>query len=328
MTANSVKKVWITWGSYRRSRELARALNVSHYELEFAHRKMTKYIDLILRTWFILRNDRPEIVFCQNPSIVLSFFLVSVKRIFQFVLIVDAHNAGIFPFEERFSILNLMTRMIHRRADLTIVSNDRLKFVVEKADGRAFVLHDKIPSFHGISRRPLMGQENVLFICTFSEDEPYNEVIEAARKIDRRTVIYVTGHRSRLPQEIVDLPKNVIFTDFLPEDQYIEMIASADVIIDLTTRENCLVCGAYESIALGKPLIVSDTGALRELLPDGVLFTNNRSDDIADKIRLAIEDKMNLRANVRKLRESMETRWEEKKRELELYIETMCSNES
>jgi len=80
------------------------------------------------------------------------------------------------------------------------------------------------------------------------------------------------------------LPSNVILTGYLDEPKYIELLSGSDIIMDLTTRENCLLCGAYEAIALGKPYILSRTSALMEYFKHGAVFTENSCLDIVKAI--------------------------------------------
>ena len=62
------------------------------------------------------------------------------------------------------------------------------------------------------------------------------------------------------------------------------MLLSVDVIIDLMTRQDCLAGGAYEAVAAGTPLIVSNSEVLRRQFSSGTLFTDNTSEDLARKI--------------------------------------------
>jgi len=56
---------------------------------------------------------------------------------------------------------------------------------------------------------------------------------------------------------------NLTLTAFIDDNAYVTLLYSCDLIVDLTTREDCLVCGAYESVSAEKPLLLSDTTALR-----------------------------------------------------------------
>jgi glycosyltransferase involved in cell wall biosynthesis len=181
-------------------------------------------------------------------------------------------------FFSRYRWLLPLYRFVQRRSDLTIVTNESTGGQVKKNGGVPFVLEDKIPQFGECNQIMLRGKNNLVFICTFEKDEPYDRVIEAAKLVDSSVFIYVTGKYEKAPPEILKAaPSNVIFTGFLPERNYLDLLSSSDIIIDLTYMDDCLVCGAYEGLALGKPLILSDTAALREYFDAGAVYTGRNA---------------------------------------------------
>lgn len=276
--------IWITWEHQRRNREISRRLGIPL--LEFAHidtiqNPFRKYTQGIATTLAALNRVRPCIVFAQNPSLVLCLFLLFYKSLAKCRLVVDAHNAGIFPKEGQSGILLALSRIVQRLADLTIVTNPALADHVKGVGGRPFVLPDPIPELPSVSPIQLEGDANLLFICTYAADEPYQAVFEAAERIDNKATIYVTGNFGKHGIDPEGLPSNLILTGFIPEDDYIAMLKSVDGTIDLTTRENCLVCGAYESVAAGKPMILSNTTALRTYFDKGAIYTDNTVSDLS-----------------------------------------------
>lgn len=319
-----MKRIWITWESQRRNVELSNALNAKLYQLDKIDRinnLAKKYLLGLYHTAKILVRERPRITFCQNPSLVLSLFLVIIKLVFRTWVGVDAHNAGIFPAEGKLKVLNWIAVIIQRLADLVIVSNDGLKKIVEKNGGKAFVLPDKIPEIPKVTPKQLKGSHNILFISSFASDEPYKNVIGASIDVLPEIVIYVTGNYEEYIDTRLVAPSNLIFTGFLPESQYIEMLNSVDATIDLTTRENCLVCGAYESIAVEKPMILSDTKALRDYFNMGAIYTDNSKESIAQAIHSLVREKDRLTEQVKKLKRLREKEWKETKPTLECLIQ-------
>ena len=146
------------------------------------------------------------------------------------------------------------------------------------------------------------------FVCSFAPDEPYIEVIEAARLLSDFAVIHVTGRlgTARIPDVV---PDNVCLTGYLPDAEYERLLAEADVIVDLTAMENCLVCGAYEAVALEKPLVTSDTSALRSYFRRGTVFTRHDPVSIAGAIRTAVDRRLALRREMSLLRRNLERQW-------------------
>lgn len=314
------ESVWITWENQRRNRELSEALGVRLFEfaeIDEIRNVLVKYAKGAAKTLRVLFRERPTLIYCQNPSIVLAFLIVLAKPFNKAFVCVDAHNVGLFPREGRPSVLSAVARFIQRRADLTLVTNEALRRHVEGNGGRAFVLPDRIPRIETGESLRLEGTTNILFICSYAADEPYEIVFQAAEKIDPGVFIYVTGNYRKRGIRPEDLPGNVVLTGFLPEEEYCRMLGSVDGTIDLTTRRNCLVCGAYESVAVGKPMILSDTAALREYFSMGAVYTRHTAEAMAQAIEDHVARRGELSDEVRRLKDLREAEWEARRRELQ-----------
>jgi hypothetical protein len=88
------------------------------------------------------------------------------------------------------------------------------------------------------------------------------------------------------------------------------MLSSADLVVDLTLVDNCLVCGAYESVAAGVPLVLSAHDASRDLFHDGAHFTDNTAGSIEREVRAACQELGRLRANMGATRVELANKWE------------------
>lgn len=302
-----MKTLWITWGHHRRTREIARALNIRLVELLPGSVPLVRYVPLIVRTVVQLLLVRPTQLFVQCPSVVLGLLAVALKKPFGYELVADLHNEAVDPFINRSRLYGRVIRLIHEHADLSIVSNASLSGIVEQSGGRAFVLPDGIPALSPAEPGRARTPSGVVFVCTFAPDEPFREVLEAARALEGTATVYVTG---RAPRELHGpLAPNVTLTGYLPDAEYEKLLRDADVIVDLTAMENCLVCGGYEAVALGKPLVTSDTTALREHFRRGTIFTRHDPRSIADAIGRALERRQVLAAEMLTLRPELESEW-------------------
>lgn len=276
----------------------------------------------------MLLKERPGLVCCQNPSIVLSSFLVAIKKAAGFRVCVDAHNAGLFPAEGRSPRLMRMSAYIQRRSDLTLVTNRDLHEQVKTNQGRPFIIQDRIPDIPRTPPAALKGRHNILFICSYAEDEPYRLVFDAAHRLDSGVHIYVTGNYRKKNIDPGLLPANVSLTGYIPEERYVEMLNSVDATIDLTEREGCLVCGAYESVAVEKPQILSDTRALRRYFHKGAVYTQHTAEGIRDSIHALLNNRERLKREARELKEQRSKEWEVKRSALALLLEDMARGEA
>jgi glycosyltransferase involved in cell wall biosynthesis len=277
-----------------------------------------------VRTIQIFLTESPLLIFSQNPSIVLAWLCVIYGKLSRIPVVVDAHNAGIYPPQGKW--LSWFAAHLLRVADFTMVTNHSLAEHVARAGGRPLILPDPIPTLEfpgaATNRKKLKGKFNVLFVCTFASDEPYLEVIKAAGLLDPEIYVYITGDSKGKDKEYREcVPANIIFTGYLPEEDYVQMLFSVDVIVDLTTRPDCLVCGAYEAVAAGAPLIVSNSEALRRHFSMGTLFTDNTSGNLAAKINAAISARETLAQQMGDLKVKLSSEWTRSKAECERVLD-------
>jgi len=295
--------VWISWEIQTRNRSMASALGVPLYELISDRTRLVRYAILLCRTTALLWRYRRQWIFVQNPSIVLAFWTLLIKPFLGLKVVVDFHNSGLFPLEGRSRALMAISSLICRWADLSIVTNSGLAQVVEARGGRAFIVTDPLneTEFAGGQLTKESPSEYLLFVCSWAEDEPWHEVLEAVQKNSRVSRLMVTGnYKKRLSQESINnLPDKVQLLGFVDRNDYIQLMQNALVMVDLTTRKDCLVCGAYEAVAAEVPLLLSDSDVNREVFTGGAIYTLNDSDAIADAMGYALENISTLKSEVK-----------------------------
>lgn len=289
-------RIWITWEIQRRNRSMSKILNASLHELIYDGPFWRRYPVLAIRTIGLIMRNRSSIVFAQNPSLMLAVLSVSLGHLFNISVIIDAHNAGLYPLDGRSRLLTKIATWVNRHASMVIVSNDSLKATVEGYGGKAISIPDPIPDIDckqgGSLPARLTGDRfDIVLVCSWADDEPYLEVLEAAHSVDSSVRIYMTGNsKGRHLKNGSDMPENVVLTGFLSQDDYDALICGCDSIMVLTTREDCLVCGAYEGVAVEKPLILTGTRALIEYFNQGCAYTDNTVNGIAEAVDKVVNE--------------------------------------
>jgi glycosyltransferase involved in cell wall biosynthesis len=152
------------------------------------------------------------------------------------------------------------------------------------------------------------GNPDVVVIATFRRDEPIAAIVSAAAMMHDREFV-LTGHASAFQRLGIELPSNVQLTDYLPESRYWAVLAAASVVCDLTLKEDCLVCGAYEALSLGKPMVLTDDSATRALFGPAAVLARNDAGSIESALREALERRDALRSESIVLRDSYRERW-------------------
>jgi len=319
-------RIWVTWETQRRNRTLSALVNAKLIEFDLDLPAWKRYPIAMWKTLSCIASEKPRIIFAQNPSLVLAYLTVFYANILGKKIIIDAHNAGLFPAEGRHLILNWLASKLLRWSTLTIVTNDALKTHVESQGGKAISIPDPIPEIEEPANKPeLMGDFNVLFICSWAEDEPYAEVLRAASKLGDNIYIYITGSsKGKLDIQSTKLPGNVVLTGYVSEDQFNELLFGCNAVMALTTRENCLLCGAYEGVSAGKPLLLTNTDALKSYFCRGALYVENDCDSIAENIKTASTSYANLERGVNELKALRHAELPELTKELESKLQSAC----
>ncbi len=315
------KTIWISWQNHQRTKNLCNYLDCQLFTLINRSPSLIRYFVLSIKTIKIIHANRPGVLIVQNPSIVLSLLACLLRYLYKYTLIVDAHNAGVCPENKYLVKLSFLLKFIITKSDLTIVTNDNLASIIKSYGGKPYVLPDKLPSFECLTSDSENDFYDIVLICTFGVDEPYEEFLKSFSCVDRNVRYFVTGKLTNIDKIVYDKYCNSVeFTDYLPDMDYVELLSKSDVLVDLTTREDCLVCGAYEAVSLCKPLILSDTKALKKYFNRGVVYTQNSYIDIAKSVVYSIDNINILMAEMKTLKEQLSITWQSQGEGLKNYI--------
>ena len=300
---------WITWQHHVRTEELCDYLGIKPVIFHSKLPRLLKHPSFVLKTIMYLFQHRPKTLIIQCPSIILGVVAALLKPILGYTYVVDAHNAALVK-ETWFSTgFYFLYKFVHRSANATIVSNEDLSSLVIQNGGTPFVLPDKTFDPPTVKNTTLRSKTNIVLICTFAVDEPYEEVIDAF--IDQEdTTLYVTG---RTPAEVTEKYgafENIVLTGFTPREDYFALLAAADGFIALTTRESCLLCSGYEAVSFGKPFITTGTKALRQYFSKGTVYTENNKDAIAQSYQELLENYPQLKEDMLELKGELERNWQ------------------
>ena len=306
-----MRPIWISWSIHRRTTGLCDAWDIPLHVLRPGSPGPIRWIGLSWQTLHILRKTRPDVLFVQNPSLALTVLATIVRPVFGYRLVVDAHNEGVRPFDRPYAVVRRLTRFLLRSADFTIVTNEALAVDVGDAGGRALTLPDRLPSVPKIEPKDSGGEEpvDVVVVATYRRDEPISAIVEAAATMpDLRFAI--TGPAVQYSASEAELPSNVRLTGFLLDPDYWRLLARASIVCDLSLKSDCLVCGAYEALAVGKPMVLSDNPPTRRIFGSVAVLTGAEAGDIASAISKAVLSRDSLAANAESLKKDYPKSWE------------------
>jgi len=292
-----LKSIYIAWASYqRRAVSMQKYLGLSLHHVPPAQgnklMKMIGYLEQSFATVQVVRKQKPEIVWIQLPPnfivhLLLAWRFISASR---FKIVLDCHNAALrkpwlsVPF----------FAAACRASDLVVVHNAEVlrALPIELANDRpALILEDPPSSFDNVHSTS-SHESFVLVPCSFHDDEPIEMILAAARLVPDIT-FKITGRIAKAKAKgfMQDVPHNVVFTDYVTEEEFNELLHTSAVVAGLTTYEGIQLSVASEAIGAGKALILSGTRILRNMFQDCALFFENDEKAFADAVRRSILDR-------------------------------------
>ncbi len=284
--------VWLTWEHQTRNKSMAALLSVKYMEFISRRSRLFRYLVLSIKTLKFLISTRPKVIFFQNPSIALACLCVFYRKLLgNCILVGDFHNIALAKTK-----IYRLNSFVARNVDLILVSNENLLKSVVEMGGEGFVMPDPIPEDESAPSNIYEHQQYILFISSWASDEPINDVIAGFVKSSSfgdGIKLFITGRKKAEKLDFTEsyyVSKGVEFLGFVDEEHYWQLLRCALLNIDLTTRDDCLVCGAYESLAVGAPMLLSNNKASLNYFNEAALFTDNTAEDIAIKIKDAVEN--------------------------------------
>lgn len=315
-----MKISFVAWLPYHRRTELlAQHLGAS---LHFVHwgqtaelsRAPLKYFIQGIRTWRILKQEKPSIILVQNPPIfcALVAFLYAQRHESQYII--DSHTGAFVSWKWRWSLG--LHRMLSRRALTTLVHNRSQEEIVKTWKCPYMLLAYTPGDYSPFEPYPLNDQFNVAVISSFRSDERPEVVFRAAARLPG-VAFYLTGNSKRLARSVLaKRPNNCHLTGYLPYERYVGLLQGADAVMALTARDDTLLMGGFEAVCIGQPLITSDWPVLKEFFALGTVHVPYTEEGIYDGVRRVQAEHDSLQRDMLRLRDRLGDTWKERLREL------------
>jgi glycosyltransferase involved in cell wall biosynthesis len=314
-----MRLLYLAWAPYNRraegfARDLgAEALFVHNFRYQQIQWSLFKYPLMTARTLAALIRRRPDAVLVMSPPLFAAVWVDLYCSLRRKPWILDAHTGSLIS--KPWTYFRALHEFLCRRALRTVVTNRFLADLVRSWGGRPVVMNPPvdIPPVNGGKAR---GGTRLLVVNAFSFDEPLDAVIEAATRFPS-VHFDVTGRKSKAdPALLARAGKNVHFTDFLPVRDYYSRMACAAGVVCLTTRDHTLQSGGEEAMFMGKPLLTSDFGVLRDFFSRGTVHVRPDPEAIADGIRRLLDRRRALSKEMIRLRGERLADWNRHKEAL------------
>lgn len=318
MLERATQQVFVAWMSFQR-RQLSMA-PLFGFESVFLPVAQTfrvlrpfQYIWHTVKTLSLLRTKRPEVIWVQLPQVPLLTAALWYRRFFdkRVRIIADCHNRILNPPWNKWPRV-----AAHLNACDAVLVHNHMVLPKVKAMG----IHQNIlriledpPAVihHGRTLAVSFPRPWVLFLASFSPDEPIEELFEAAKLApDIHFVLAGDANRASGRHKLSGYPKNVILPGYLTGETLDAAITTTDAVLALTKLSDAQLSSAAEAIGAGRPMVLSDTPVTRDMYHKGGVFVDTYDPkSIVEGCRVAIEEGARLAAESLALRDERYARW-------------------
>ena len=305
MIKEQPKIVYLAWAPYNRRAECfahqlnAELLLISFFKYRNPKWAPIKYPLMAIKTLFVLYQKKPDVVFTMTPPLFCVLFAYIYCLFFRSKLIIDAHTGSLIS--KPWTQLQLLHKFLCRKAIMTVVTNQYLVEMIESWEAKGTAMNPPIV-FPETKRIKLNGNTNVLFVNSFASDEPLEEIIDVANTMQNVT-FYITGDCALAPKKMIEKSSsNIIYTDFIPYNDYVQLMQSVDGVLCFSKRDYTLLSGGEEALFIGKPLLTFDFPFLREFFNKGTVFVEQNRKSIHKGIQVLIQNRKKLEKEMLKLR--------------------------
>ena len=270
-----------------------------------------RYVSAAARTWRLLERRRPPAVLVVAPPVVAPVVAWLWCRARGRPLVVDCHT-GTFH-SRRWAWARPLYRLLLRPCRAVLVHTDEALALVRGWGAPGLLLPDDLPDLPDAppdrlpDRLPDPGDRGrgagatVLVAGSLDENEPVAETLAAAA-LAPDLGFRVTGDPGRVPRRLrMSAPPNVVFTGFLPHPVFLDEMREAGAVAAFSTDPHIMNRAAFEAVGLGRPLVLTDLGGLRERFGPAALFAPNRPEAMAEAVRRALAARDELAARSRAL---------------------------
>lgn len=284
---NNRSRIYVSWcKESSRSESTAHHFNAEAIFVYPANNILNRFIIIrylvsSIQTIFILIHKRPLIIFVMAPP-TLPVALIYLYSLFSRAnYIIDTHSG---VFSKKWKTFLPFHKFFAQKSLVNIVHNSGMERRIKKLGGRTIILGD-VPRILKSGRNfQFRTNFNIVFVCSHHEDEPLSEMLQAAKNLSDIDFYFTGSPHPNHQSNLFAFDTNIHFTGFLPWADYVALIKGCNIIVCLTKNPDTTQNGAFEAIALERPIITSNWKVLKEVYFQGTKHIDNSANELIHAI--------------------------------------------
>lgn len=256
-----------------------------------------------LKTYLHLKQFRPDLIICGPFPTTIPLYAKILKKLLSCRLLI----APCFHYNDRLFQNNSLINSLHQSDYIWALTDFEKRFL---SNTHKVNLHKIYSIGAGVESSLLINPtkinfpkaQNILYVGSFSAHKNITILLDAFSEISKKHQITLTlaGQKTlyypKIAQKINRLQphikKNIKIINSFPDNKLINLIDSASVLV-LPSREESFGLVLLEAWARGKPVVVNNTPALKELVTKskgGLIFNYNSSRHLSSILSKLLEN--------------------------------------
>jgi glycosyltransferase involved in cell wall biosynthesis len=258
-----------------------------------------RYVRDAITTWLAFRRAQPSVVLVITPPVFAPLTAFLWCALHRRPMVIDCHTTALHSRKWGWALP--VHRLLMWRAQAVIVHTEEAEAEVKGWTPRVVLVPDDLPEPVSILPQRSDTRASVLVAGSLDSGEPLRQTLEAARLIPE-VAVRLTGDPERVPVAVrASAPPNAVFTGWLEYPRFLAELMTAEVVAAFSTDPGIMNRAAFEAVALGRPLVLTDLPGLRRRFGEAALFTPNDPPAMARTLRKAIEERVELAERSRRL---------------------------
>jgi len=207
----------------------------------------------------------------------------------------------------------LLTKLALTFSDKIIISNQNIRNKIPPKFHRKLVyIPNGVDTKLFFPRKQATSEFRIVYVGSLYKPEQIRLILDSAESIKQRIpeAVLVFIGPGRLDELRKSTPDYVTFKGMIPQRDIPDAVADAQVLLAVFSKMESLKYASnlklFEYMALGKPVVASDVGEIRDILEDGTagfLLTKNSTEELVDVLLKIIEEPGEAEEKAKKARE-------------------------
>jgi len=291
-----------------------------------------RYVLMMMLTLIKLSRTKPDIIIAQNPPIFLPITCWVYSLLAKNLLIIDHHciwSEKAFQNLILKKIIANFEKFLITKVKLNLSPHDvwskKLQILggITKTNVQTLIDYVEEVSIKKVNKEKFCKTKYLIVYPggTGAKERP-EIAIEAIKKLNNITLV-ITGKKEYLKKVLDYESSKIIFSGFLPDEEYFGLMKEANCILNITDEPNTIPHFLYEVVAVSRPIISSLNKPIFQVFDNSIyMIQKNTPEQLTKAITYLLANEKEWTQKVRIIHSKLRERRQREIKKLITHIQT------